>query len=284
MQHILGKSDYIKLKMWHSPADGSHKPSRRWGADLGSTSQHQVSGLADEHASVLHQLLTVEESEASEEVTNLAFTALQENRRHTCAVVNMLLSRGYFKFYNRTLKMLLMNRLNQKMYSDTTESAVALTECGPSMTFTISFTWMLFCSESSATAKRLSFRRFTAWWRTVSTFPCMFNTWEAYHGVLARCVSAEQKAELGLLWRPEKSLSPAGRWPRRSAGPAGPAPPTRAAHLHRPRTPSPSRAAGPWATPSAEERQGETGAVTDTHFSITHLASFPPWLIWFIWT
>lgn len=46
------------------------------------------------------------------------------------------------------------------------------------MTLTMSLTWMLFCSESRATAKRLSFLRFTAWCRTVSTFPCMFNTWE----------------------------------------------------------------------------------------------------------
>lgn len=59
-----------------------------------------------------------------------------------------------------------------------TEKQGLLTECGPSMTFTMSLTWMLFCSESSATAKRLSFLRLTAWCRTVRTFPCMFKTWK----------------------------------------------------------------------------------------------------------
>lgn len=45
------------------------------------------------------------------------------------------------------------------------------------MTLTMSLTWMLFCSESRATAKRLSFLRVTAWCRTVTTFPYMFSTW-----------------------------------------------------------------------------------------------------------
>lgn len=45
------------------------------------------------------------------------------------------------------------------------------------MTLTMSLTWMLFCSESSATAKRLSFFLVTAWCRTVTTFPYMFSTW-----------------------------------------------------------------------------------------------------------
>lgn len=40
-----------------------------------------MSGLADEHSSVLHQLLAVQESEASEQVTDLAFPALQEETR-----------------------------------------------------------------------------------------------------------------------------------------------------------------------------------------------------------
>lgn len=44
------------------------------------------------------------------------------------------------------------------------------------MTLTMSLTWMLFCSESRATAKRLSFFLVTAWCRTVTTFPYMFNT------------------------------------------------------------------------------------------------------------
>ena len=52
-----------------------------------------------------------------------------------------------------------------------------LTEWGPSMTLTMSFTWILFCSESRATAKRLSFFRVTAWCLTVTTFPYMFSTY-----------------------------------------------------------------------------------------------------------
>lgn len=60
---------------------------------------------------------------------------------------------------------------------------------------------------------------------------------------------------------PETSPSPVGRWLRQSEGPAGPAHPTHAAPQHRPRTPSPSRAAGLWATPSTAHThtQGETG-------------------------
>lgn len=54
--------------------------------------------------------------------------------------------------------------------------AAARTEWGPSMTLTMSLTWMLFCSESRATAKRLSFFLVTAWCRTVTTFPYMFST------------------------------------------------------------------------------------------------------------
>lgn len=56
------------------------------------------------------------------------------------------------------------------------------TEWGPSMTLTMSLTWMLFCSESKATAKRLSFFLVTAWCRTVTTFPYMFNTCNQQEG------------------------------------------------------------------------------------------------------
>lgn len=52
------------------------------------------------------------------------------------------------------------------------------------MTLTMSFTWMLFCSESRATAKRLSFFRVTAWCLTVTTFPYMFSTYEGGEGML----------------------------------------------------------------------------------------------------
>lgn len=37
-------------------------------------------GLADEHASVLHQLLAVKEGEAPEEVADLSFTALRREQ------------------------------------------------------------------------------------------------------------------------------------------------------------------------------------------------------------
>lgn len=50
------------------------------------------------------------------------------------------------------------------------------------MTLTMSLTWMLFCSESRATAKRLSFFLVTAWCRTVTTFPYMFSTCSPWRG------------------------------------------------------------------------------------------------------
>lgn len=60
--------------------------------------------------------------------------------------------------------------------------ACTLTEWGPSMTLTMSFTWMLFCSESRDSAKRLSFLRVTAWCLTVTTFPYMFSTYRGAGG------------------------------------------------------------------------------------------------------
>lgn len=51
---------------------------RRAGTHLGSARQHQVARLANEHAAVLHQLFTVEEGEAPEQVTDLPLTTLRE--------------------------------------------------------------------------------------------------------------------------------------------------------------------------------------------------------------
>lgn len=106
---------------------------------LGAAGQHQVASLAHEHAAVLHQLLTVEEGEASEQVADLPLTALQEGGGAGSDL--------HSAFCNRARG---------------GGGVEALTECGPSITLTMSLTWMLFCSESKATAKRLSFLRFTA--------------------------------------------------------------------------------------------------------------------------
>lgn len=46
-------------------------------AYLGASSQNQVSGLTDEHSSVLHQFFAVQEGETSEKVSDLALPALE---------------------------------------------------------------------------------------------------------------------------------------------------------------------------------------------------------------
>lgn len=62
-----------------SPPQGSWRgspeapPAR---SHLGTASQDEVSGLADEHAAVLHQLLAVQEGKAAEEVPDLPLAAL----------------------------------------------------------------------------------------------------------------------------------------------------------------------------------------------------------------
>lgn len=48
------------------------------GTHLGAARQHQVASLAHEHAAIFHQLLTVEEGEASEQVADLPLPALEE--------------------------------------------------------------------------------------------------------------------------------------------------------------------------------------------------------------
>lgn len=112
-----------------------------------------MAGLANKHAAIFHQLLTVEEGEAPEQVADLALTTLEGGGGGGDTGATQL----------------------------TTGSGSELTECGPSITLTMSLTWMLFCSESKATAKWLSFRRLTAWCRTVRTFPCMFSTCHTGH-------------------------------------------------------------------------------------------------------
>lgn len=116
--------------------------------------QHQMAGLADKHAPVLYQFLAMQEGEAAEEMANLALSALDgegQSLSWPCPTPTL---------------------------SDVTDGQeLILTEWGPSMTLTMSFTWMLFCSESRATAKRLSFFRVTAWCLTVTTFPYMFSTY-----------------------------------------------------------------------------------------------------------
>lgn len=146
----------------------------------------------------------------------------------------------------------------------------SLTECGPSMTLTMSFTWMLFCSESRATAKRLSFRLFTAWCRTVSTLPCMLSTWE--HGrstdhrtriikhhtdfhtltdvIWIKCENSWGRSPqvIGQLL-PGRSLSPAEQWRPQFVDLAVPAPPIHAVLLHPPQMQSLSTAASPEVRP-----------------------------------
>lgn len=95
-----------------------------------------MASLANEHAAIFHQLFTVEEGEASEQVADLPFTTLEEEGEQDVTQAT--------------------RAPNRKWLRD------ALTECGPSITLTMSLTWMLFCSESNATAKWLSFLRFTA--------------------------------------------------------------------------------------------------------------------------
>lgn len=121
---------------------------------LRASCQHQVAGLADKHATILHQFLAVQEGEAAEEMANLAFPALDGGR---------------------TVSSWPRSTPNLSAVTDGTK--LILTEWGPSMTLTMSFTWILFCSESRATAKRLSFFRVTAWCLTVTTFPYMFSTY-----------------------------------------------------------------------------------------------------------
>lgn len=95
-----------------------------------------MSSLTDKHAAIFHQLLTVEEGKASEQVADLPLSTLEEEGTQ---------------------------EVTRAPGSAREEGGVdALTECGPSITLTMSLTWMLFCSESKATAKRLSFLRFTA--------------------------------------------------------------------------------------------------------------------------
>lgn len=115
--------------------------------------QYQVAGLADKHAPILHQFLAVQEGKAAEEMANLALPTLDGERMVT--LVDAPLPNSFRCGYRQEL---------------------VLTEWGPSITLTMSFTWMLFCSESRATAKRLSFFRVTAWCLTVTTFPYMFST------------------------------------------------------------------------------------------------------------
>ena len=48
---------------------------------LGAPRQHQVASLANKHAAIFHQLFTVEEGEASEQVADLPLPALEEGGR-----------------------------------------------------------------------------------------------------------------------------------------------------------------------------------------------------------
>lgn len=102
----------------------------------------------------------MQEGKAAEEMANLTLPALEEKERSLMAVPTITLSDA----------------------DDGQE--LILTEWGPSMTLTMSFTWMLFCSESRATANRLSFFRVTAWCLTVTTFPYILSTFEGRGGIL----------------------------------------------------------------------------------------------------
>lgn len=60
--------------------------TRRGRRYLWASSQNEVTCLTNKHASVLNQLLTVQESKASEEMADFTFTALT-NRKHVSRLV-----------------------------------------------------------------------------------------------------------------------------------------------------------------------------------------------------
>lgn len=144
---------------------------------LWAPSQHQVTGLADKHAPILHQFLAMQEGEAAEEMANLALPALEEKGLS-----------------------FLWPCPTTPLWNAADGQEIILTEWGPSMTLTMSFTWMLFCSESRATAKRLSFFRVTAWCLTVTTFPYMFSTCRGSGGCWGMRVARVTWSRASLKW------------------------------------------------------------------------------------
>lgn len=86
MRGLMGaKPPTVKLvtsRGWRSGEDTGESEQqtangRPAGTHLGAARQHQVARLADEHAAVFHQLLAVQEGEASEQVADLPLAALQ---------------------------------------------------------------------------------------------------------------------------------------------------------------------------------------------------------------
>ena len=130
-----------------------------------------MTGLANENTTIFTHHSWMEESEIAVQVTDLSLTTGMRTVDDLTFNSKLLV-----RIHHSPKKSISrLNKRDQAKFFKIKWNATNITNTVPTVTLTISFRWMAFCSESRAVAVRFSLRRCSACGRTDTTLPCMFN-------------------------------------------------------------------------------------------------------------